>query len=66
MPREGVFAKVLESGPVAVGDVMRVEARPEPLPFQAAVITLSDRCAAGEREDKSGPAIVERPETERL
>ena len=60
MPREGVFAKVLESGPVAVGDVMRVEARPQPLPFQAAVITLSDRCAAGEREDKSGPAIVER------
>ena len=60
MPREGVFAKVLESGPVAVGDVMTVEARPEPLPFQAAVITLSDRCAAGEREDKSGPAIVER------
>ena len=60
MPREGVFAKVLESGPVAVGDVMTVEARPQPLPFQAAVITLSDRCAAGEREDKSGPAIVER------
>ena len=60
MPREGVFAKVLESGPVAVGDVMRVEARTAPLPFQAAVITLSDRCAAGEREDKSGPAIVER------
>ena len=60
MPREGVFAKVLESGPVAVGDVMRVEARPQPLPFQAAVITLSDRCAAGERQDKSGPAIVER------
>lgn len=60
MPREGVFAKVLEGGPVAVGDVMTVEARPAPLPFQAAVITLSDRCAAGEREDKSGPAIVER------
>ena len=45
---------------MAVGDVMTVEARPQPLPFQAAVITLSDRCAAGEREDKSGPAIVER------
>ena len=60
MPREGVFAKVLESGPVAVGDTMTVEARTAPLPFQAAVITLSDRCAAGEREDKSGPAIVER------
>ena len=60
MPREGVFAKVLKSGPVAVGDTMTVEARTAPLPFQAAVITLSDRCAAGEREDKSGPAIVER------
>ena len=60
MPHEGVFAKVLEGGPVAVGDVMTVEDRPAPLPFQAAVITLSDRCAAGEREDKSGPAIVER------
>ena len=60
MPREGVFAKVLKSGPVAVGDTMTVEARTAPLPFQAAVITLSDRCAAGERQDKSGPAIVER------
>ena len=60
MPHEGVFAKVLEDGTVAVGEVMTVEDRPTPLPFQAAVITLSDRCAAGEREDKSGPAIVER------
>lgn len=60
MPHEGVFAKVLADGEVAVGDVMTVEDRPAPLPFQAAVITLSDRCAAGEREDKSGPAIVER------
>ena len=28
-------------------------------PFSAAVITLSDKGAAGEREDKSGPMIVE-------
>ena len=28
-------------------------------PYTAAVITLSDKGAAGEREDKSGPAIVE-------
>ena len=62
MPHEGVFAKVVEGGPVAVGDVMTVEDRPAPLPFQAAVITLSDRCAAGERQDKSGPAIVQRLE----
>ncbi|MFV0427849.1 MAG: molybdenum cofactor biosynthesis protein B [Arachnia sp.] len=27
---------------------------------QAHVITVSDRCAAGEREDRSGPAAVER------
>ena len=62
MPHEGVFAKVVEGGPVAVGDVMTVEDRPAPLPFQAAVITLSDRCAAGERQAKGGPAIVQRLE----
>lgn len=28
--------------------------------YQAAVITLSDKGSKGEREDKSGPAIVER------
>ncbi len=60
MPREGVFARVLEGGTISVGDEMAVEDRREPLPWQAAVITLSDKGAAGEREDKSGPAIVER------
>lgn len=60
MPREGVFAKVLESGTISVGDQMSVVSRKEPLPFQAAVITLSDRCSAGEREDESGPAIEKR------
>ena len=60
MPREGVFARVLEPGDIAVGDEMIVEERKEPRPWQAAVITLSDKGAAGEREDKSGPAIVER------
>ncbi len=60
MPREGVFARVLEGGQIAVGDEMAVQPRIAPLPFQAAVITLSDRCAAGEREDKSGPTIAER------
>ncbi len=60
MPHEGVFARVLEGGTIAVGDEMTVERRVEPLPWQAAVITLSDKGAKGEREDRSGPAIAER------
>lgn len=59
MPREGVFARVLEGGTITVGDEMSIVERTSPLPYQAAVITLSDKGAAGEREDKSGPAIVE-------
>ena len=60
MPREGVFARVLEGGTISVGDEMTIEPRKEPRPWQAAVITLSDKGAKGEREDKSGPAIAER------
>ncbi len=63
MPREGVFAVVLEPGEIAVGDEMTVVPRAVPLPPRAAVITLSDRCAAGETEDKSGPAVAERLRT---
>lgn len=59
MPREGVFARVLEGGTITVGEEMSIVERTSPLPYQAAVITLSDKGAAGEREDKSGPAIVE-------
>ncbi|MDE6590485.1 MAG: MOSC domain-containing protein, partial [Oscillospiraceae bacterium] len=60
MPREGVFARVLEPGMVSVGDEMTIEQRTAPRPWQAAVVTLSDKGAAGEREDKSGPAIAAR------
>ena len=60
MPREGIFARVLEGGRIAAGDEMTVVLRETPLPLQAAVITLSDRCAAGERQDESGPAVAER------
>lgn len=63
MPREGVFGRVLRGGRIRVGDEIR------PLPpdanrrFTAAVITLSDRAAAGIYEDRSG-AEIERILTE--
>ncbi len=60
MPREGVFARVLEGGEIAVGDEMRAEAESAPRPLRAAVITLSDKAAAGLRADASGPAIAAR------
>lgn len=62
MPREGVFARVLEPGMIHVGDDMVIEPRKTPRPWQAAVITLSDKGARGERKDESGPAIVRRLE----
>ena len=62
MPREGVFARVLQGGTVAVGDEMYTERRRSPMPWRAAVITLSDRSAAGRRRDSSGPAVAERLE----
>ena len=43
MPHEGVFARVLTGGEIRVGDE----------------VTLSDKGSRGEREDKSGPLIVE-------
>lgn len=60
MPREGVFARVIEPGSISVGDEMLIEKREGHFPWQAAVITLSDKAAAGERKDESGPAIAKR------
>ena len=58
MPREGVFAVVIEEGHIKRGDPVTVLPASADRPFTAAVITLSDKGAAGEREDKSGPLIV--------
>ncbi len=59
MPREGVFTKVLKGGIVKPGDEVTMLPLDPERPFTAAVITLSDKGAKGEREDKSGPAIME-------
>lgn len=59
MPVEGVFARVVKGGTVRPGDGMEVELPDPQRPFTAAVITVSDRGAAGEREDLSGPAAAQ-------
>ena len=59
MPREGVFTKVLKGGVIRPGDEITQLPLEADRPFTAAVVTLSDKGAAGEREDKSGPLITE-------
>ena len=59
MPREGVFTEVVKPVHIKVGDEITMIPPKKDRPFTAAVITLSDKGAAGEREDKSGPKIVE-------
>jgi len=57
MPREGIFARVLSGGALRDGDEISIEEREGKRPYQAAVITLSDKGARGGREDISGPII---------
>ena len=59
MPREGVFTEVVAGGHIKVGDTVKLIEPEKNRPFTAAVITLSDKGAAGKREDKSGPKIAE-------
>ena len=54
MPREGVFTEVLKGGKIRSGDSLQV--RPN---YRFAVITVSDKGAAGERKDRSGPLLGE-------
>lgn len=57
MPHEGVFAKVLKGGDIRVGDEL-VMLLPDPAVRRAAVVTLSDKGAKGERADESGPVLA--------
>ena len=56
MPREGVFAKVLHGGVIKTGDELIYEIEK---PYRVGIITASDKCAKGEREDISGKMIME-------
>jgi molybdopterin adenylyltransferase len=60
MPREGVFARVIRGGIARTGDKLVLAERRERRPYQAAVITLSDKGSQGKRQDTSGPAIAAR------
>ena len=55
MPREGVFAKVVNGGKIKVGDEMSIVKRP----YTASVITASDRCYVGINEDVSGSLLTQ-------
>ncbi len=50
MPREGIFAEVLEGGNICVGDSVEVRMPQANRPYSTAVITLSDKAFAGEQE----------------
>lgn len=58
MPREGVFAKVIQGGHLKVGDKMTVHEN-ENKKISAAIITMSDTCFKGENQDTSGPKLCE-------
>jgi molybdenum cofactor synthesis domain-containing protein len=61
MPRHGTFARVVQSGRVAGGDELVID--PAFDCYRYAVITVSDRGAAGEREDGAGPLVAELVQT---
>lgn len=64
MPVEGVFAEVVRGGGICVGDEIWIDNSLTDKRLKAAVITLSDKGAAGERQDESGPLAKELLEQE--
>lgn len=54
MPTEGIFTKVIVGGVIKPGDEIYIVPG-----ISVAIITISDKSAAGIREDLSGPALVE-------
>ncbi len=58
MPRAGVFARVVRGGEIATGTAVAITLQIPRGVLQAAVLTVSDRCAAGITEDTAGPAVA--------
>ncbi len=58
MPRMGVFAEVIKGGTIKCGEAVKVLLPDPDRAFTAAVIVLSDKASAGQREDASGPAAA--------
>ncbi len=54
MPKEGIFARVIQPGSILPGDTMEYH----PKVYKALVITLSDRASKGVYEDLSGPETI--------
>lgn len=54
MPKQGVFARVVQGGELRPGDGIVHE----PGYLRVRIITLSDRASRGEYADRSGPAVV--------
>lgn len=54
MPKEGIFARVLEGGRIKQGDDISVHSKKA---CRVAILTISDRCSRGERRDLSGETI---------
>lgn len=59
MPERGRFTRVLAGGPAEVGDPVELLHRVPRERFQAVVLTVSDRCAAGRAADTAGPAAAD-------
>jgi molybdenum cofactor synthesis domain-containing protein len=55
MPRQGVFLRARSSGELQSGAAIATDRDLDRI--RCAVLTVSDRSAAGEREDRSGPAV---------
>jgi len=61
MPREGIFARVVEGGEVKPGDAVALL---KSSLIRAAVLTVSDKGSRGDRVDTAGPTLAELAESQ--